>query len=386
MGCSARGHRITILSCEKAARFSQGSAAVRKLCEEADLKWEPLQYHKKPPIASSVYDAWHLKAKAAALHRNWQFELVHCRSYIPAIAGLHLSDQARLPLLFDMRGFWPEERTEGGSWNLRNPLYRAVYDYFKRLECRLLQSSDHIVSLSEAGRRQLLTRPILVDRDAGDISVIPCSVDFDHFPLARSRRAASRHALGIEGDAPVLAYLGSVGAWYMLEEMLDYFRVYRDRHRDSYLLFVTMEPREVIRNAAKSRGVELDRLLIHSATREQVPELMAAADAGISFIKPVFSKIASCPTKLGEMLAMGIPVVANGGVGDVADVLLQTGAGAVVREFEKGAYNRAVSDMESVDLAPEEIRMRARSVFDLNTAVNRYSAIYDNLSRRRNLS
>lgn len=383
VGCARRGHRITILSCEKAARVSQGQAAVQKLCEEAGLEWQPLRYHKRPAVASSVYDAWHLKSASAVLHRTRQFDLVHCRSYIPAIAGLHLNDRAGLPLLFDMRGFWPEERTEGGSWDLKNPLYRAVYHYFKRLESRLLNSSDHIVSLSEAGRNQLLTRPVLAGRHADDIAVIPCSVDFDHFPLARPRRAASRRALGIEADAPVLAYLGSVGAWYMLDEMLDYFRVYQGRCSNAYFLFVTMEPPEAIKNAAKSRGVEPGRVIVRSATREHVPELMASADAGISFIKPVFSKIASCPTKLGEMLAMGIPVVANAGVGDVADILVQTGAGAIVRKFDERSYKAAVSAIESIDVPPEEIRVRAKALFDLDTAVDQYSAIYDSLVSRR---
>ena len=31
-----------------------------------------------------------------------------------------------------MRGFWPDERVEGGLWNLQNPLYKLVYNYFKK--------------------------------------------------------------------------------------------------------------------------------------------------------------------------------------------------------------------------------------------------------------
>lgn len=382
VGCAARGHRITILSCEKRDRFCAGEATVKKQCSEAGLDWRPLRYHSRPPVISSIYDAWRLRVASAALHRTRQFDLVHSRSYIPSIAGLHLKRSTGLPLLFDMRGFWPEERIEGGSWNVRNPIYRAVYRYFKRLETRLLEASDHIITLSEAGKRQLLSRPALADRAAKVISVIPCAVDFSHFPLASSQRAAARQTLGIGGDAVVLAYIGSLGSWYMLEEMLDYFRIFQARYNDAYFLFVTMERPEVITTAAQARGLDLKRLLITAATREELPKIIAAANAGISFIRPVFSKTASCPTKLGEMLASGLPVVSNAGVGDVEGIVLETGAGAVIREFNDDEYRKATDALDSVNFSSREIRQRARAVFDLKTALRNYSAIYTSLHRK----
>ena len=70
--------------------------------------------------------------------------------------------------------------------------------------------------------------------------------------------------------------------------------------------------------------------MIVSAKRDEVPALIAAADLGVSFILATYSAKASCPTKFGEMLAMGVPVIANAGVGDIAEIIRETGAGAVV--------------------------------------------------------
>jgi hypothetical protein len=109
---------------------------------------------------------------------------------------------------------------------------------------------------------------------------------------------------------------------------------------------------------------------------------MAAADVGISFIKPVFSKTASSPTKVGEMLALGLPVVANAGVGDVDQVLVGTGLGAVVRDFSQTEYQRAIGALETRVMTPDEIRAKAATLFDLKAAVDRYSAIYDLLRER----
>jgi len=45
------------------------------------------------------------------------------------------------------------------------------------------------------------------------------------------------------------------------------------------------------------------------------------ADAGLSFVKPCVSKLASSPTKIGEYLAIGLPVVSTTGIGDIDQLL-----------------------------------------------------------------
>ena len=64
-----------------------------------------------------------------------------------------------------------------------------------------------------------------------------------------------------------------------------------------------------------------------------MPALIAAADLGVSFILATYSAKASCPTKFGEMLAMGIPVIANAGVGDIAEIAARNRSGAIVERL-----------------------------------------------------
>ncbi|MFL6742802.1 MAG: glycosyltransferase family 4 protein [Sphingomicrobium sp.] len=378
IGLARRGHRITILSCEKPQRVATAGEYIREVCASAGIAWRPLKYHKKPPILSSALDAAALERTVIALHREEPFDIVHCRSYIPARAGLALKRRFGVKLLFDMRGFWPDEKVEGNNWNLANPLYRAVYKYFKALESRLLRSADRIVSLTETGKAQLLTRPELSDPAA--ITVIPCCVDFGQFPLAtNASRGLARERLGLGEGQPVLAYLGSLGSWYMLDEMLDFFKVYASRQADAQFLFVTPDEPRSIRAAAAGRGVDPDRLIITAAARQEVPELLAAADLGIFFIRPVFSKTASSPTKMGEMLAVGLPIVTNAGVGDVAAMVDDIGCGAAVREFADAAYGAALDQAESLTADAKERRERALSWFDVNLGIDRYDRIYNEL-------
>ena len=113
VGLSERGHRITILSCEKRAAMDIDGDTIRKLCRTAGLDWRPLPYHKRPPVLSSVYDLAMLKRGAARLQQTEAFDLVHCRSYIPAAVGFYLKRRFEVRLIFDMRGVLLATRAAG---------------------------------------------------------------------------------------------------------------------------------------------------------------------------------------------------------------------------------------------------------------------------------
>ena len=380
VGCARRGHRIHILSCEKPERFACDRDRIEAICGEAGIAWHPLPYHKSPPVFSTIYDLARLKRTARQLHRRFGFGLVHCRSYIPAAAGLDLKRRFDVPLLFDMRGFWPEEKTEGGSWNLANPLFNLVYRYFKDLENKLLRSADAIVTLTEAGKRVVLKRRALAGRD-DIVTVIPCCVDFDHFPLAdHTARDTARAELGIPAGAPVLAYLGSLGGNYRLGEMLDVFTRYRRRKPGALFLFITHDNPDSIRREAAEHDIKAEELVIVSAGRDEVPHFLAAGDLAIAFKQPSFSAKGCSPTKMGEMLAVGLPFIANIGVGDVGEIIKETHCGSAVTRFESASYDRALDEIERSPISPEERRERARAIYDVTLGIDRYDLIYRSLS------
>jgi hypothetical protein len=45
-----------LLSCEKPALFRRDGGEIAALCEAAGIDWQPLRYHKKPPILSGAFD------------------------------------------------------------------------------------------------------------------------------------------------------------------------------------------------------------------------------------------------------------------------------------------------------------------------------------------
>ena len=375
-GLARHGHDIALISLEKPERSAEERAVVQHACAELGISWHPLTYHKHPPVLSGMWDVRNMHRLAATLHKQKHFDLLHCRSYLAALVGLRMKRRLGVPFIFDMRGFWAEERVEGGLWKLSNPLFRAVYDYFKRREAEFLREADHIVSLTEVGKQILLERR--AEPGGGPpITVIPCCVDFDAFPaITDAARAAARRLLAISPGNRVVAYLGSFGTWYLADEMFGYFRIQLERDPGALFLIISPQPANEILSAAAAGGIPADRILVRRASRPEVPKLLAAADYGMFFIMPVFSKKASSPTKMGEMLALELPVVTNDGVGDVTRIIAESGAGVVIDRLDDEAYRKALGELER--LKPDMVRWRtaARNWFDLDQGVARYDAIY----------
>src|SRR5947209_6077600 len=249
-GLSRRGHRITLVSCEKPEQMAQDGDEVRQLCQAAGIDWQPLRYHKRPPILSSMLDVRAMKRRAVRLQRDQGFDVVHCRSYMPAIVGEWLKRKCGVPYLFDTRGFWADERVERRIWPSGDLLFRLAYFYFKRRERSFFLSADAIVSLTESAKREVQSWPE-DRRPMAPVSVIPCCVDLDLFggnsPMAR---ATTRKRLGIEEQAHVLVYVGSVGGAYLMAEMFQLFRVYRAMRPDARFLFVSAHDRVAIERMA----------------------------------------------------------------------------------------------------------------------------------------
>jgi glycosyltransferase involved in cell wall biosynthesis len=93
------------------------------------------------------------------------------------------------------------------------------------------------------------------------------------------------------------------------------------------------------------------------------------------------SKIASSPTKNGEYLACGLPLVINAGVGDSDQLINEWKAGVLIDDFSEEDYLRAAREVEAM-LGDDEARKKARSVaervFDLDTiAGERYASLYE---------
>ncbi|MEO5571946.1 MAG: glycosyltransferase [Bacteroidia bacterium] len=384
-GLSEKNYSITIISCEKEDAFEKNKEKILILLRKDNISWEPLLYTKNPPVLSTIYDIQKIKNTAQKLFSKTKFDVVHCRSYITGMIGLSLKKKYNCKFIFDMRGFWADERVDGKIWNLDNPVYNIIYKYFKRQEKELLLNADYIISLTH-NAKQVINSWKLNNRESLPIEVIPCCADMNLFSpdkIEVSKKEFSRKELNISKESFVLSYLGALGTWYMLDEMLDFFKVLLKEKPNSIFLFITPENKDQIIQKAVEKNIPQEKLFFIKANREEVPTLLSLSVVSIFFIKPVFSKRASSPTKQGEIMSMGIPIICNSMIGDTDQIVEESESGIVIKQFDDENYIEAIRKLESFkNLNPQKSRATAQKYFSLEKGIESYDKVYHLVLKR----
>jgi glycosyltransferase involved in cell wall biosynthesis len=345
----AAAHDITLFSFEKT---DDERPALTAHLRGHGIEWVPLPYHRRPPVASTAYDiAAGVRAVRRAARRDPP-DIVHVRSYVAAL----IATRARLPgakLLFDIRGFWADERVDGALWRRGGALHRVA----KRCERRFFAEADGIVTLTEASVPQIRAwtgdRPVPID-------VIPTCVDPARF-AGRQERPGGPHAV----------WAGSIGTWYRFD------LAGRVAAALSLPLTVITRQEALAREVLDGRPAE-----VRSAAPEDVPRQLFAGDVGLCLIVSSFSKLASAPTRFAEYLAAGMPVLVTPGVGDLERLVEDHAVGAVLRGEDDASIAAAAARLRALAADPaarERCRRLAVERFDVASGSARYAEIYRGL-------
>lgn len=360
---------VQVISFEKPQDLDdpERAEALHAALHGSGVVWHPLRYHAWPSLPATAWDVVQGLRHGRRLLRSGRPCLVHARSYVPGLIALLLKRRLDVPFVFDMRGFWVDERVEGGVW----PAHHAVVPVARRVERSLLSAADAVVSLTEAGRRVLAEGepPVRSSR----VRVIPTCVDLERFRPAADP-AARRRELGL-GDGPLLVYVGSLSTWYMGDLTLQVARAWVERSGGRFL--VLTRERELAEDLGRRHGVEV---MVRTAAHGEVPGWIGAADAGLSLVRPVPSKRASAPTKVGEYLACGLAVAATA-VGDLDAQLAGSDVAFTLRpEEDPMAITERLLTAARRPGRTQRARDLAEHHFGLDAGVAAYAALYREIS------
>lgn len=381
-GLTVAGYRFTILSCDKPSAYAEGKEQVFATLRGFPINWVSIPYHKHPPVFSSLYDAYRMRKKAAEIHRKDPVHLVHTRPGIPPLVALWMKKKFGIKYLNDIRGFWADERVDGGMWSLSNPVFNKIYKFFKAEEDKCIREADYNICLTYAAKK-IIHEWKHIPGQPVPLEVIPCSADLQMFnpdAVPHSNREQWRKKLGIPHTATVFSYLGSIGGWYLTAEMMEFCAVIAKKIPSSHFLFISPHRHSEIQEAAAAHNIPGDRLHIIRASRNEVAQALSISHFSFFFIKPCFSKLSSSPTKHGEIMGMGIPVITNKGVGDVAEIVGKYNAGLLLNSFTTPEYERIAEEIAGNPFFDsDEIRKGAAEFYSLDNAVMRYRQVYDTI-------
>lgn len=364
-------YQFTIVSFEKIEEFCQKEkvAALKKECVEYGIDWQPKIYHNRPRLLATLWDLGVLTSATYAHSRSESVELVHCRSYIPAISAWCVGKITKVPFVFDMRALWIDEKVTAGLLMQDGFTFKAL----KWFEKNILTDSSSVVSLTEAAVDYLMNEYPNLNRNK--FSVIPTCVNLDLFPPRK------------KCDAPKDLIIGSVGSiasgWFPNEWMLHLYALTRKIDPSSKLLVITRDAPETILNLLKGYGLSKDEVDIRAADARAVASEMHKMSYGLVVNKADLGRLGSFPTRMGEFLACGIPVLGNDGVGDVANIIRRYKVGVVIPDGSTESLLKGKADMDDL-LKDQGLYQRcihaANEYFSADAGAEKYRKIYKSIT------
>ncbi len=372
-GLAAGGYRLGLVTYEQApwAVPAPERARVAASLAAEGIEWAPRDYHKRPPLLSTLYDIAMGVLHTAAFARRSKARLVHGRASVPAAIAWGAARTSGRLFFDDADGPLSEEYVDAGVWSRGSWPHRLT----RAVEHACLTRADQVAVLSSLRRDELRS---VVGRE---IAVLPCGVDTSLFRYDPAARERWRRELGLSGT--VLVYSGKAGGWYLTEPLLDFARAAGTVLGDVTLLVLTTgDPRPFVDGAA-ARGV---RCVVRAGGRDEMPGLLSAADAGLSFRLDSASQRACSPIKNGEYLACGLPVVTTAGAGDYSALVQRERVGVVAAAFDAPALGASARELAAL-LETKDVRERCRAVAVAEVGLNeivvpRYLRLYEGLLGR----
>ena len=330
---AARGLTVTVHSFERGAP----DPAVARRLAAGGVTWRPHAFRVGGAPGGLLR-----AAEGAAATRG--APLLHARGDIPAASALLGRAGA---WLWDVRALWRQQRADQGMLRTRSLPDRAM----AAVERAAGRRAGAVVTLAATAV------PALSAQLGFDVSpkarVIPTCVDLERFSASPLPG----------GDEVRLLLAGTLNALYDVPGMIEVTNELA-RRRPCRLEVLSPE-----------RGPWHDQLASAGAVMGSVPPAampaqVAARHVGLSMLRPGGGNVAAVPTKIGEFLAAGRPVVVSAGLGDMDELLARFDCGVVVTGADLSA---AVDQLERLLDDPgtsQRCRALAEAHFDLDRGVD----------------
>ena len=285
-------------------------------------------------------------------------KLIHARSDIPAVSAI-ASQQA--PVLWDVRSLWADQKImiqKSHFGTISYPLYRGLESIAATKSLGMSTLTSAVVPILEQRHKVL---PHLR-------TVVTTAVDLNRFQLSSVLPPKVR-----------ALFSGTFNDYYDL----DLSRLFMQE-------FQKQVPAEIhwARPSESQRseiGVGESRVLV--GTQIGMAEMIPNYSFGVSICKldagP--SLTAAMPTKIGEFLACGRPVVVNKGLGDMDQFLKEYDAGVILDGTPRNLVESA-SKLSSLLLDPEtpmRCRALAEKYFNMEEGSIKYLDLYSRMLKYR---
>jgi len=312
-----------------------------------------------------------------------RYQIIHCRSYVSTFCALLVRFLFRsIKVVFDMRGFYPEEGLIQKTWTRHSLTFKA----WKRIERFLIRHADHTIAVSESFEKRV------TESGGNACSLIYLGTDIAKFREAAPLRMQTRTDLGLQGKT-VFAYCGGLGSWHDPAILAKVGAAIGRNFMDAALLVLTPDDPLDLETQFLRAGLESERVRIMAVEPTEVPRYLCAADFGIVPLRDMDESDPACVVadtmigvKVTEYMAAGLPVIVNERVGGFRTLMTRFKIGVFFdSENLEAMMPKLRSMIEDIVTYHEDCRRVSEKFLSLDLAVTAYYDVYRNLLDREHV-
>ena len=367
----SKDFHVTLISFEKinGVMDKKELLEMHKYCQQEKINWKPRTYHQGLPLFSHLFNFFSiLYAPFIEMLKNMH-HIVHIRSYMPGLGMPLFKIFFDFKLVFDIRGFWADEKVDRLGWSINS----LKYKFFKALEGKLFKQADIVVTLTQSSKEFIEAK---FKKSLNSVRVVRTCVDFSEFNAEKSAILPYDFKRKL-----VIGYLGSIDTAYDFNAFLRLIKDLEDRDLKIKLKILSKTTPEIVMRYLTENNLSHLEHEVLFLKRHELSNAINQFDLLGFALKPSFSLIASMPTKIAESLACGTPIICNNFNNDIKDII-ETNKIGVLHDFSQNLHQENYEEIISIiqdDASSERCYQFSKKNFSLELGVSQYADIYNNL-------
>lgn len=281
---------------------------------------------KIPPISRFAFlrtlaiHYGHLLTKK--ITKKHSVKAIQCEAHEAVTAVLGGSWPSTIKIVADIHGAAAEE-ADYLQQEIGLPISGKGH-WLKRVEISMLKEASRVIVVSEEMKR------ILEDQGSTQ-NVVVVPIGIDDIAFKSTNRIMQRRKLGY-GSEIICVYSGGAQRYQCIGDTCKIVLKLKKIIVGLKWLVLTNDKEKFLRELQRAGVSAPNDTIFLSVSREEVSMYLAAADVAFLLRKNHVVNTVSCPTKFGEYLAAGLPVVTTSFAGHAPNYIKQFGVGCIVKE------------------------------------------------------
>ena len=250
-------------------------------------------------------------------------------------AGYILSKiRTDIPYILDLHGFSEYETILRSKAKRRGKLASFLARKISQdLDKNSILDSNKVVAVSERMRMHLGDKYNYPLKNITVLQCYPRKICANEKIIGwKQNRKLIRDELGIQKNTTVLGYLGGMGTYQMIDTIINFFKDYQRHNNNSLLLMIVVGDLSMLNKLIEESKLKNKIIILNNIPYSNVCDYLSSIDFGIIFREQDPVNYYASPTKFGEYVSAGVPLLVSKNIGDFNKLILNNNLGIIVNK------------------------------------------------------